>query len=212
MKKCACVGDYCEYWQYARWKTERKKSVQPFHYAVLFTTVQRRSTFQKQTRHILFQEMSMETIKRQLYNSGSVREVWGWLKTPCWDGTQEHSKFKKNIHASDCPAHRDIRRWRSSWQTYQKAVKGTKVKLNLNRPWRPWGEAELQLYSSFKLGTRPGLDPGPSSYVIPAHEKVLLAVKLTYNGILCIYYFVLKRLIFFDNTGSRPRTTWRPAE
>jgi len=22
MKKCACVGDYCEYWQYARWKTE----------------------------------------------------------------------------------------------------------------------------------------------------------------------------------------------
>jgi len=24
MKKCACVGDYCEYWQYARWKTEKK--------------------------------------------------------------------------------------------------------------------------------------------------------------------------------------------
>jgi len=22
MKECACVGDYCEYWQYARWKTE----------------------------------------------------------------------------------------------------------------------------------------------------------------------------------------------
>jgi len=22
MKKCACVGDYCKYWQYARWQTE----------------------------------------------------------------------------------------------------------------------------------------------------------------------------------------------
>ena len=147
--------------------------------------------------------MSMETIKRQLYNSGSVREVWGWLKTPCWDGTQEHSKFKKNIHASDCPAHRDIRRWRSSWQTYQKAVKGTKVKLNLNRPWRHWGEAELQLYSSFKLGTRRWWVFNATSQPLYPRERDTVPLYRRLGGPQVRSGWVRK--ISPPSTGTRPR-------
>jgi hypothetical protein len=58
-------------------------------------TVKRRSTIQKQKPHIMFQELRMETVKRQVYSSGSLWEVWGWLKTPYWDWTQEYSIFKK---------------------------------------------------------------------------------------------------------------------
>jgi len=49
-----------------------------------------------------------------------------------------------------------------------------------------------------------GLDLGPSSYAIPAHEKVILTIKFPYNGILSIY-FVLHRLIFYQHKQ-------RPAE